>query len=342
MISYRALGQIIGRSRIILLCGLVVLLAVLGAWASWPSNAEKTNTPMQSSQSDLSWVQIPGDCFEMGDDDFYREEAPTHRACVDDFELTRTEITNAQFSVFVEATGYQTRAEKGWKAEEAGGPGLDLPPSSAVFSPSNRADFGALNWWKLIDGASWRVPNGRDPIQTQNDQDPVVHITRADAIAYASWAGARLPTEQEWEFAALGRSESWRKTSDQDIVTKANTWQGLFPISNSGADGFEGIAPVASFPANEYGLYDMIGNVWEWTSTPFSPDHSEIWDTSQRSDGYDPSQPGISVGTIKGGSFLCAQSYCYRFRPAARQAQDLAFGTSHTGFRLARTLEQSE
>jgi formylglycine-generating enzyme required for sulfatase activity len=167
-----------------------------------------------------------------------------------------------------------------------------------------------------------------------------VHVTREDANAYANWIGGRLPTEAEWEYAARagldGQIYGWDDAETLALSERANTWQGIFPIANTATDGYDGIAPVGSYPPNAYGLYDMIGNVWEWTDEPYFSTHDYESEPALRKNGFDPSQPGIAVGVIKGGSFLCARNYCYRFRPAARQAQDLAFGTSHIGFRVVR------
>lgn len=290
-----------------------------------------------------AWADLPGGCFPMGEERVYREEGPVHEACVEPFAIMTTEVTNADFAAFVAATGYVTRAERGWRAGEAHGPGIDLPPGSAVFSP--RPDVAArnLNWWQLVDGANWRQPLGPDSDHRPPPDAPVVHVTRADAEAYAEWAGGRLPTEAEWEYAARGGLDgqiyAWGDAERVALETRANTWQGIFPVADTGDDGHKGIAPVASYPPNGFGLYDMIGNVWEWTSTPYAPSHAAADRARAGADGLDPSQPGVAVGTVRGGSFLCARSYCYRFRPAARQAQDLAFGTSHVGFRIVRKSE---
>ncbi len=292
-----------------------------------------------SQAQSLDWVALEDQCFRMGETRVYPEEAPVHEACVSAFEITRTEITNAQFAVFVDETGYVTRAERGWEAADSNGPGIDLPPGAAVFQPPEGVRPQNLNWWMWLEGANWRAPRGAGSAPPDPDA-PVTHVTREDATAFAIWSKARLPTEAEWEYAARGGRDgqlfAWSEAEREAGQAKANTWQGLFPIANTKGDGFEGIAPVASFPANGFGLHDMIGNVWEWTETPYAPSHAERDRQLAGETGLDISQPGIAVGTIKGGSFLCAKSYCYRFRPAARQAQDLAYGTSHIGFRIVR------
>ncbi|MEO1554378.1 MAG: formylglycine-generating enzyme family protein [Pseudomonadota bacterium] len=288
---------------------------------------------------ELDWVALNAACFQMGETRVYREEAPLREACVSAFEITRTEISVAQFSEFVDATGYRTRAETGWSKDEASGPGLDLSNGGAVFHPLSGSRPADFNWWRWVDGANWRSPNGPDQAPAPDDH-PVTQITQDDAAAFARWAGARLPTEAEWEYAARGGLEgellSWPEAERAAIKDQANIWQGVFPIANTKDDGYDGTAPIASFPANGFGLFDMIGNVWEWTVTPYSPSHADRDRALAGAAGLDFSQPGIAVGTIKGGSYLCASSYCYRFRPAARQAQDLAYGTSHIGFRIVR------
>lgn len=290
--------------------------------------------------AELVWIDVPGGCFQMGETRVYREEGPVQEACTEPLQMTATEITNAQFAAFVEATGYVTRAERGWRADEPDGPGLDVPPGSAVFSPPSGDRGRGDIWWQLVEGANWRVPLGPENSTELIADAPVVHVTLEDAAAFADWAGGRLPTEAEWERAARGGHDgkllTWEDNEEADATPMANTWQGIFPIHDLAADGFAGVAPVASFPPNDFGLYDMIGNVWELSATPYAPSYSDADRARSQPAGYDPSQPGIPVVAIRGGSYLCATSYCYRFRPAARQAQDIAFGTSHVGFRIVR------
>jgi len=276
----------------------------------------------------------------MGEDALYPEEGPPTETCVEPFEIAPYEVTNAQFGRFVEETGYVTRAERGWGADEPDGPGIDLAPASAVFVQPKGARPATNSWWRLVEGASWRNPSGASDAPPLRDDDPVVHITREDAEAYAEWAGGRLPSEEEWEFAARaapnGEVSPWADAEYSASQARANTWQGVFPVRNTNEDSFAGVAPVGSFPPNAFGIHDMIGNVWEWTASPYAPSHTERDRTIAGARGFDPGQPQVPVGVIKGGSYLCADNYCARFRPAARQAQDLAFGTSHIGFRIAR------
>lgn len=298
----------------------------------------------QDKTSDgIDWVKIDGGCFNMGETRVYSEEGPVKRVCLKSFHIMRYEVTVADFETFVRATGFQTRAERGWQKDEPGGVGIDIPPSSAIFAP--RPDLGAkpFTWWKLLEGANWRRPHGKDNEYRSSPNEPVVHVTLEDADAYAKWRGGRLPTEAEWEFAARGGKDdqllAWNDVKSEAVTERANTWNGIFPMINTKDDGYAGVAPVGMFPPNGYGLYDMIGNVWEWTITPFSPSYSEEDIRRAEPAGYDPSQPEVPVGTIRGGSYLCSKSFCFRYRPAARQAQDLAFGTSHIGFRIVKDVE---
>lgn len=263
-------------------------------------------------------VQLTGGTFEMGDARHYREEGPVRPVTVGPFGMDRTEVTNARFAEFVEQTGYVTDAERV--------PDLSLYPNvapelvvsgSAVFvSP---AQSGTRQWWHLVEGANWRHPEGPGSDIEHRMDHPVVHISFRDALAFADWAGGDLPSEAEWEFAArsgLTRATyEWGETPPRDGPARANTWQGFFPMQNSETDGHKGTAPVGCYEANAFGLYDMTGNVWEWTSSQ-----------------YDPRDE--NSGVIKGGSFLCAENFCRRYRPAARQPQERDFSSSHIGFRL--------
>lgn len=284
-------------------------------------------------RTSMDRVQLEGGCFEMGSERGYPEEGPVREACVASFAMARTEVTNAQFAEFVEATGFVTRAERGWSADDPAGPGVNVLPGGAVFIAPRYEPVAELSWWRLVEGANWRWPTGPAGPAARED-DPVVQITLEDASAFAAWAGGRLPTEAEWEYAAKA-DLTWDDATIRAAREKANTWQGIFPLVDTGDDGFAGIAPVASYPPNAFGLHDMIGNVWEWTATPYAPGHGPEAIGLAADKGWDPHQPGVPVGVVKGGSFLCATSYCVRFRPAARQAQDLAFSTSHVGFRVA-------
>jgi len=296
---------------------------------------EKPKQPAPETQAE--WVSLSGGCFDMGETRVYREEGPLTEVCLEPFEIWSHEVSNAEFAAFVKATGHKTRAELGWKASDAAGPGVDMTPSSAVFVPPKNPR--GLNWWTLMDGANWQKPLGSEK-GGYDASAPVVHITRDDAQAYAEWVGGRLPTEAEWEYAARGGLNgellSWAEAEEAALKDKANTWEGVFPVINSEEDGHAGVAPVGSYPANDFGLHDMVGNVWEWTSSSYYPSHTPGEAAKIYPNGYDPAQGDIPVGVIKGGSFLCARSYCYRYRPAARQPQDLIFGTSHIGFRIVR------
>jgi formylglycine-generating enzyme required for sulfatase activity len=295
-------------------------------------------------------VWVTGGTFLMGSDHHYREEAPAHRVTVDGFWIDRYTVTNGQFRAFVEATGHVTLAERA--ADAADYPGAlpeMLVPASVVFRrPPHRVDLrNHYNWWTYMPGADWRHPRGPDSSMQCLEQHPVVHVAYEDAEAYARWAGKVLPTEAEWEFAARGGLDgatyAWGEEFTPSGRIMANTWQGEFPIENLMLDGFEGTAPVGSFPPNGYGLYDMIGNVWEWT-TDWYQEHSRIPDSccagdnprgGDRERSYDPQQPSVRIPrkVMKGGSHLCAPNYCRRYRPAARMAQPVDTSTCHLGFR---------
>jgi formylglycine-generating enzyme required for sulfatase activity len=288
----------------------------------------------------------------MGSDQHYAEEAPAHRVTVDPFFIDATPVTNREFRRFVEATGHVTFAEIAPRAEDYPGalPHM-LKAGSLMFSPPTHAvdlrDWS--QWWKFQFGATWRKPYGAGSSIKGLDDHPVVHVAYRDAEAYAAWAGKALPTEAEWEFAARGGLEdkefAWGDELTPGGRHMANTWQGQFPHQNSREDGFARTSPVTAFPPNGYGVYDMIGNVWEWTadfwSTRHPADQPKACCVPQNPRGgpeagsFDPRQPEIRIPrkVLKGGSHLCAPSYCRRYRPAARHAEPVDTSTSHVGFR---------
>lgn len=327
--------------------------------------------------TEVDMIRIPGGSFLMGSDVFYPEEAPAHRVEVAPFELDRHPVTNRQFAEFTDATGYVTVAERTLDPVEY--PHLS-EVERAAGSLAFRATDGPVDlrnwraWWTWQTGASWRHPFGPDSDLSGREDHPVVQVCFVDASAYAEWAGKRLPTEAEWERAARGgidgRDYAWGDELSPNGQLQANTWQGSFPYLNTGALGWVGTAPVGSFPANEFGLVDMIGNVWEWTTSVFTPDHraqraaasnllgspgpAQPTTDSGCGDGCmcGPSDSGKSAitspaGTVpnpavshvtKGGSHLCAPEYCQRYRPAARSPQTEDSATTHLGFRCARSL----
>jgi sulfatase modifying factor 1 len=319
---------------------------------------------------DADMLTIPAGSFSMGSDRFYAEEAPAHRAEVNAFRLDRHPVTNRQFAAFVEATGYRTVAEMSLPVADF--PFLteaDRQPGSLTFrqtsGPVDLRNWRA--WWAWTPGANWRHPFGPDSDLAGRDDHPVVQVAFRDATAYAEWAGKRLPTEVEWERAARGSAEgheyAWGDELHPAGALLANTWQGEFPYLNLGAEGWVGTSPVGTFPPNEYGLVDMIGNVWEWTTTVFTQDHrarhaaaSNLLATTPSaesgcgqgcmcgpSDSGKPSRTGATPDatarrTTKGGSHLCAPEYCQRYRPAARSPQTEDSATTHLGFRCALTV----
>lgn len=287
-------------------------------------------------------VFVPGGAFQMGSDRERPEERYAHSVRVDGFWIDRHEVTNAQFRQFVEATGYVTLAERGLDPKTH--PGMDtdlLKPGSVVFiKPTAITRGGNLTqWWQYINGADWKHPAGPDSSIEGKDNHPVVHIAYEDALAYAKWRGHSLPTEAQFEFAALGgrdASEDWSKPFDAQGNPIANTWQGIFPVLNSNDDGYEGTAPVGCFKPNGYGLQDMLGNVWEWTSDWYRPGHTR--EIAVNPSGPDFKTIRLPVGeparrVIKGGSYLCASNYCSRYRPSARQPQEADLSAAHLGFR---------
>jgi formylglycine-generating enzyme len=295
---------------------------------------------------------IPGGTFRMGSDSHYPEEAPVHRVTVDGFWMDKTPVTNAQFRQFVRETGHTSFAEIPPDPRDYPGAKPEmLYAGSLVFVPPRHAvdlrDWS--QWWQFMKDANWRRPYGPKSNINALEGHPVVHVSYVDALAYAKWAGKDLPTEAEWEFAARGGLDgseyAWGDEFAPDGKQMANTWQGEFPHQNQLLDGFERTSPVKSFPANGYGLYDMIGNVWEWTTDWYSSRHEadapkaccipENPRGGAREASYDPRQPEIRIPrrVVKGGSHLCAPNYCRRYRPAARHAQPVDTSASHIGFR---------
>ena len=300
--------------------------------------------------ADMLW--IPGGTFHMGSNSHYPEERPVHRVTVDGFWIDRAPVTNERFARFVEETGHVTFAEIPPRREDYPGALEEmLYAGSLVFvqptGPVDRRNIG--HWWQYMKGADWRHPQGPESLLEGREQHPVVHVTFADAEAFARWEGKALPTEAEWEFAARGGLDAapfaWGAEFVPDNRHMANTWQGEFPWQNHTTDGFAGTSPVGAFPANGYGLVDMIGNVWEWTTDWYRPTHPE--ETTKAccvphnplggplEDSYDPRQPEIKIPrkVLKGGSHLCAPNYCRRYRPAARFPEPVDTSTCHVGFR---------
>jgi formylglycine-generating enzyme len=302
-----------------------------------PGDNRRRMTPLglpsaPTETAGLVWIR-PGR-FTMGSDDFYPEERPARRVAVSGFWIERHPVTVAEFHRFVKATGHVTVAECTPAAD--GYPDADpalLVPGSLVFRrPRGRVSLeDPRAWWAYVPGADWQHPEGPGSDVYTRARHPVTHVAYADAAAYAAWAGRALPTEAEWEYAARGGADGARYAWGDELFPEgqpmANTWQGRFPWENLRIDGHEGTSPWGAFPANGYGLYDMIGNVWEWTSDRYGG--SEPAACCGRGDGPD----GFPMQVIKGGSHLCAPNYCLRYRPAARQGETIDTSTCHIGFR---------
>lgn len=277
----------------------------------------------------------------MGQEDVYpSEEGPVRETYVNAFWIDPHEVTNRQFANFADSTSYVTLAERPVDPSMFGLSEKQIPPElllpgSAVFTPPDRPSQRYTDWWTYVPGASWKKPYGPNGPNAQDEQ-PVVHLGWEDMVAYARWAGGRIPTEAEWEYAAGAGAEP---VSGQPDGKSANTWQGVFPLVNDEIDGFQGVAPVGCFRPNANGLYDMIGNVWEVTQDYYRPGHDPAGRENPRGPSenaaYDPYNPGLPTRVVKGGSYLCAPNYCQRYRPASRQGRDPGLGASNVGFRLA-------
>jgi formylglycine-generating enzyme required for sulfatase activity len=305
-------------------------------------------------------VYIPGGQFMMGADNEQaaQDEYPKHSVSVHDFWMDEHEVTNAQFAKFVEATGYITTAEKkpDWeqmkKQLPPGTPKPDenqLVAASLVFTPtSGKVDLNDYSqWWRWVPGADWKHPDGPGSDIKGKENYPVIHVSWDDAMAYCKWAGKRLPTEAEWEFAARGglinNIYPWGNEHVNKGKPKANSWEGSFPDKNTAVDGFISLAPVKSFPANGYKLYDMAGNVWEWCSDWYRNDYYESVNSSQGvkdpkgpADSYDPEEPTIPKHVTRGGSFMCNDSYCSGYRVSRRMKTSYDSSMSNLGFRCVR------
>jgi formylglycine-generating enzyme required for sulfatase activity len=310
-------------------------------------------------------VWIPGGEFSMGARDPFdmkdivgmqatTDSRPIHRVAVDGFWMDATEVTNEQFARFVKATKYVTVAERKPTAEDfPGAPPENLVPGSVVFHPPDHAVplNDHFQWWAYVDGADWRHPLGPQSSIEGKEKYPVVQIAYEDAQAYAKWAGKRLPTEAEWEFAARGglsgKLYPWGDEFTKDGKWMANSHQGNFPNIDTGADAFVGIAPVAQYPANGYGLFDVGGNVWEWTSDWYRPDYyvelaaaGVARNPQGPADAFDPSEPGVPKKVHRGGSFLCTDQYCSRYAVGTRGKGEVSTGTNHLGFRCVAAAKQ--
>jgi sulfatase modifying factor 1 len=282
-----------------------------------------------------------------GGPDRMPDARPIHRVLIDGFWMDQSEVTNEQFARFVEATGYSTIAERTPRKEDfPNAPAENLVPGSVVFRPTPQrvSLIDHYQWWEYVPGANWRHPLGPVSDIKGHEKYPVVHVAWDDAAAYAQWAGKRLPTEAEWEFAARGGLKdepyTWGRELNPDGKWMANTYQGEFPVRDLALDGFAGIAPVGQFPPNAFGLFDMAGNVWEWCADWYQPDYyrSSLASHISRnplgpSSSFDPSEPGVPKRVQRGGSFLCNDQYCTRYLVGSRGKGEPSTGSNHLGFR---------
>ena len=294
----------------------LMLLGVLAACGPAPAEKVAEAKPPECPAMPVEdYVWIPGATFAFGADAHLPEEGPPRTVTVPGFWMATHEVTNAEFAEFVKATGYRTLAEQD-PPKLPGAPPEMLVPGSAVFTAPTD---GNPNWWRWVVGAEWRHPAGPQTTITGRSRDPVVQVGYDDALAFAKWKGKTLPNEEQWELAASTGGADRNVPVGKDGTPRANYSQGVFPVRDLGTDGFTSRAPVACFPADNHGVHDLIGNVWEWTASAAAPSATE------------------ERNVIKGGSFLCAANYCARYRPAARQFQERGLGTDHIGFRLIDT-----
>jgi sulfatase modifying factor 1 len=318
---------------VVLLAAAIATWFLLGRQTAQRASRETLHCalPSQGAQAPHpGMVWVPGGSFEFGDTE-NPEEQPIRKTTVAGMWMDRTEVTNDEFAEFVKATGYLTGAERPVDTTTHPGlpPAMQQPGAVVFVMPNDVSGHGDVTqWWRYVAGANWRHPGGPATSIEGRGAFPVVTVTYEDAQAYARWKGHSLPTEAQWEWAA--RAGQPKAAQDHAQPKKANTWQGLFPVVNSGEDGFVGLAPVGCYAPNALGLFDMIGNAWELTSDaylPFHPDPAELRTPTQRA------APALGQRVIKGGSFLCAPNYCMRYRSGSRQPQEDDLGSSHLGFR---------
>jgi sulfatase modifying factor 1 len=328
-------------------------LAILGVAAFALSyvvflSLQDADTPVDPPEQ----VWIPGGTFRRGSDNpTVHDASPIHQVSVDGFWIDRTTVTNEQFAAFVRATGYVTVAERPLNPEDyPDAPAEELAPGGLVFTPTNGPVplDKHLRWWRVIQGADWRHPEGPQSDLKGREKHPVVQVAWEDAVAYAAWAGRRLPTEAEFEFAARGGLEGkkyvWGDELKPDGKWMANIWQGAFPYRNTAEDGYVATAPVGSFPANGYGLYDMAGNVWQWCSDWYRYDYyrqlaagpQPVRNPRGPGSSFDPQEPGIKKRVTRGGSFLCTDQYCSAYEAGVRGKAAIDSGTNHIGFRCVK------
>jgi sulfatase modifying factor 1 len=336
---------------------MVLCAAGLAAGAQEMSCCAKLPSRFTPPQAPVAMVWIPAGEFVMGSRDRYArpDEQPLHTVRLDGFWISRTPVTNDQFSEFVKATGYRTTAERAPTVEEIlsqAPPGMPPPPaemlvpSSLVFKPPREpvSLHNPLVWWEWKAGADWQHPEGPGSSIEGRGDHPVVHVSWDDAQAYCQWAGLRLPTEAEWEYAARGGLDQemyvWGREPVDQGAQKLNIWQGRFPVLNTAEDGFITTSPVATFPPNGYGLFDMAGNVWEWVGDWYRPDtysqnarNGVAVNPQGPASSFDPDEPHTSKRITRGGSFLCNDSYCSGYRPSARMKTSPDTSLVHTGFR---------
>lgn len=307
--------------------------------------AAAQNITPDSNASTTDMVLIKGGSFQMGSNDF-PDAKPIHTVTVNSFYMDVHEVTNAQFAAFVNATGYKTVAEQQLNpADYPGVPADKLVPGSAVFTPPSHAVNlnNAMQWWTYEPGASWKHPKGANSNINGKDNEPVVQICYTDAMAYCKWAGKRLPTEAEWEYAARAGKHFdtyyWGKDLKPGGKLVANIFQGSFPYKNLKEDGFEGVAPVKSFPPNAFGLYDMDGNVWEWCNDFYRPDYyaqGPAANPQGPKDSYDPDEPNTIKHVQRGGSFICSDEYCIRYKAGSRGKGETNSAGNNLGFRCVK------